>query len=717
MVKRPVRTIVHRSFHPFALILAMALLPGLGRPPAADGLARPAVPTVFHWAIECVDCPRRTDLSDRSLKLDLAGHPHLAYGGDGLYYAWHDGARWQYETVDRTPYAGEYLSLALDAAGQPHISYHARSLKYAYKDAAGWHTELLEGAWNVGLFCSLALDAGGYAHITYLDRGNRDLKYAYQDAAGWHVSVLDEEGTWDSALALGPDGNIRVVYQGSGGQWRYGYQDAAGWHSELLGDGYGWDPSLAVDAGGRPHVALGGGEVRYATRDPDGIWQVESVAPFTTGYGFSLALDADGRPRITFSSTYPDVLNYAWRDDAGSPVWQIEVAVEDVTVYYTSLAVGGDGRPAVAYVDYTHRLMVARQDASGWQTGLVDANSDAGRSVSLALDGQGRPHLAYLDGYPNHDLKAAVRGPDGWETEVVDRAGLIGGHSSVAIDPVGTVHIGYTTVQSPELRYARRDAGSQTWVTETVCTIGRDQVGISLALDAKDQPHIAIPDGNLDYASRYDGSPWQVETVGGVGDLLFDASLVLDEHGYPHVTAFDISGSELKYVYRDANGWHVEAIDPTGDPHPNNSLALDASGCPHVAYYGRDSRDLKLARRDPGGAWHVETVDSSATSGGISRNISLALDAQDQPHIAYYYCGATVPCRKNELRYARRDAAGWQIQTVTNGLAELQSDISLALDAAGRPHIGYHDYFQGDLKVATLVAGYSLYLPLVLHAH
>jgi hypothetical protein len=54
---------------------------------------------------------------------------------------------------------------------------------------------------------------------------------------------------------------------------------------------------------------------------------------------------------------------------------------------------------------------------------------------------------------------------------------------------------------------------------------------------------------------------------------------------------------------------------------------------------------------------------------------------------------------------------------VTTDLAELASDLSLALDAAGRPHIGYHDYYQGDLKVATLVAGYSIYLPLVLHAH
>jgi len=41
-----------------------------------------------NWRIECVDCPKQfSDMTDRSLRLDDGGHPHIAYGGKHLYYA------------------------------------------------------------------------------------------------------------------------------------------------------------------------------------------------------------------------------------------------------------------------------------------------------------------------------------------------------------------------------------------------------------------------------------------------------------------------------------------------------------------------------------------------------------------------------------------------------------------------------------------------------
>jgi hypothetical protein len=46
------------------------------------------------WLTECVDCPKYfTNMTDRSLRLDAAGHPRNAYGADYLYYAWHDGGK------------------------------------------------------------------------------------------------------------------------------------------------------------------------------------------------------------------------------------------------------------------------------------------------------------------------------------------------------------------------------------------------------------------------------------------------------------------------------------------------------------------------------------------------------------------------------------------------------------------------------------------------
>jgi hypothetical protein len=88
-------------------------------------------------------------LTDRSLRLDPAGRPRIAYGGDHLYYAWHDGTTWHLETVDDAPGVGAYASLALDGGGYPHISYFDDDnddLKYAYRDDSGWHKAKVDDA-------------------------------------------------------------------------------------------------------------------------------------------------------------------------------------------------------------------------------------------------------------------------------------------------------------------------------------------------------------------------------------------------------------------------------------------------------------------------------------------------------------------------------------------------------------------------------------------
>ena len=140
------------------LTLLLAPLAFHATPAVADG-----------WVIECVDCPKQfLRMTDRSLRLDAEGHPHIAYGKDHLYYAWHDGANWHYETVDGSPGVGEDASLALDESRYPHISYRDdtnRDLKYTYQDDSGWHIETVDSEGNVGWCISLALDESAYPHI------------------------------------------------------------------------------------------------------------------------------------------------------------------------------------------------------------------------------------------------------------------------------------------------------------------------------------------------------------------------------------------------------------------------------------------------------------------------------------------------------------------------------------------------------------------------
>ena len=211
-----------------SLVLAFVLAPLLAlqsTPAEADG-----------WVIECADCPKQFwGMTDRSLRLDAGWHPHIAYGRDHLYYAWHDGVSWHYEMVDDSPGVGDDASLALDEGDYPHISYSG--LKYAYQDASGWHIEIVDKG---GCWTSLALDGYGYPHISYWD-GN--LKYAYKDASGWHIQTVDSEGDtgWSTSLALDRDGYPHISYYYCGtyswceaGDLKYAYQDASGWHIEAV---------------------------------------------------------------------------------------------------------------------------------------------------------------------------------------------------------------------------------------------------------------------------------------------------------------------------------------------------------------------------------------------------------------------------------------------------------------------------------------------------
>ena len=192
---------------------------------------------------ECVDCPKYLSrMTDRSLRLDAGGHPHIAYGGDHLYYARHDGTTWTYEVVDDSPGVGFDAALALDENGYPHISYHDSSssaLKYAYRDASGWHIEAVDSSsqGDAGYESSLALDGQGYAHISYnfTDYASEegDLRYAFQDASGWHIETVDSLGDTglDTSLALDGNGYPHISYD-DWGEWsvKYAYQDASGWH-------------------------------------------------------------------------------------------------------------------------------------------------------------------------------------------------------------------------------------------------------------------------------------------------------------------------------------------------------------------------------------------------------------------------------------------------------------------------------------------------------
>jgi len=648
-----------------------------------------------EWIIECVDCPKQFyRMTDRSLRLDAAGHPHMAYGEDHLYYAWHDGVSWHYETADDAPGVGMSASLALDGTGFPHISYYDRvngNLRYANRDASGWHVETVDSAGDIGKYTSIALDEAGFPHISYHDGSNENLKYAYKSASGWHTETVDDSRGfgWHTSLTLDGAGYPHIGYYGDMySSVQYAHQDASGWHIETVDRpvSHGGNLSLVLDGAGYAHISYDTGRpddaLKYAYQDASG-WHIETVdsGGFNEAYT-SLVLDRDGYPHVSYYNWDSGPLKYAYRDASG---WHVEtVDSERGELRSTSLALDDNGRPHIGYHAWSHAaLRYARRDLSGWHVETMDSEGDLGRDTSLVVDEQGYPHISYkqYDG----GLKYAYQDASGWHAWIVDNTRYAGGDNSLALDGDGYAHISYYQGGDTALKYACQDALG--WHTEIVDNTGYVGTDTSLALDESGYPHISYCDqdnNDLKYAYQ-DGSGWHLETVDSKGDVGWSTSLVLDGHGYAHVSYFDWGNGDLKYAYQDASGWHIEAVD--ADKGDQTSLALDGSGYPHISYYG--ARALKYAYQDASG-WHVEMVDDVGDPGWYT---SLVLDGNGNPHISYNDRAGV------DLKYAYHDASGWHIETVDSE-GDVGAFASLALDGTGKPRISYHDSTDGDLKYA-----------------
>ena len=602
---------------------------------------------------------------------------------------------WKFDYVDMSRSFSDMTgrSLALDASGQPHIAYGQDHLYYSWRDDDGWHHQVVDTTYHAGGSASLALDTDGYAHITYVvtTASWSVLKYARQDAAGWHLMWLAGTDLGEvSTLALDAAGYPHVAYATEGtGNLRHIYRDSTGWHTDVVPLAtYIDDPfSLALDANGLPHLSFQrftDYALAHGYKDAAG-WHIETVAdPGYSNVYNSIAVDASGYAHIAYRDDNTGALYYAYQDTSG---WHTEM-VDDTGGTHPSLVLDADGRPHVSFYGFW-QLRYAYRDETGWHAEQVGGEA-RGYYISLALDAAGGPHLSFVGGSNQDQLTYAYHDETGWHTELVFQGGGdVGLHPWLALDAAGEPHLSYQGANS--LRYAYHDAGSQTWHVEIVDPDFGSGWYSSLSIDAEGQVHIAYRGAGVEYASR-DTTGWHTETV-DAGASPSTLSLRHDAAGQPHLAYMDWNDHNLKYATRDGSGWHVEMV-PTGSSgyvSYDVSMALDANAYPHITFVEEISNnELKYVYQD-GSGWHVETVDATA---GAGANNSLALDAAGQPHVAYYYY--------YYLRYASRDDSGWHWETVGGG----GGGNSLAFDAAGYPHISHNDSAERLLYTFQDTAGW-----------
>lgn len=252
--------------------------------------------------------------------------------------------------------------------------------------------------------------------------------------------------------------------------------------------------------------------------------------------------------------------------------------------------------------------------------------------------------------------------------------------------------------------FALQARAQGAWKTVVVDPGGGADVGqySSLVVDRAGNIHIGYYDATrkalwYSFQSATDKQHWFRMPVDAKGVGAYN-SLAVDRQGHPHFTWVSPKEDGLHYANYDGKFWHKQIVDNARIDY-YNSIQLDANDHPRISYYqyhnatGQNLLHLKYAYFD-GKAWYIQTVDQRTSTGKFN---SLAVDAAGNPHIAYAHVGL------GDLLYAHWDGSSWQFSDADsrryhNSYVGIGN--SIAVDSNGYPHIAYFDASRETVKYA-----------------
>jgi len=205
-------------------------------------------------------------------------------------------------------------------------------------------------------------------------------------------------------------------------------------------------------------------------------------------------------------------------------------------------------------------------------------------------------------------------------------------------------------------------------------------VAVGCELDASGTLHAVVDTDERFWLNgigylRRDSDTWLYEVVHDTTTCSgytvgWGADIAVEDDGTSHLLYPDTCGLGLHHAYQDGSGWTSETILDT-DAIPQIAAVVTETGLVRVAYYDKSHEEVRFAWETAPGTWSTETIVSAAS------DVDIALDAAGTPHVACIGSG--------NLIHAWRTAGSWQTEIVGPG----ESGSAVAVDSGGNIHVAW----------------------------
>jgi hypothetical protein len=570
---------------------------------------------------------------------------------------------------------------------------------------------------------SAALDSADRLRVGYLDTWTDRVKFAAHDGTGWNIETISPEGheIWYVAAAVDRHDANHVAYADATDRTLVYGTDASGvWTDETLLslEGQVGPVGVAVDAQGVVSIAVASTQPGDAARQDAAKAYVTKVVYATNAGGqwafatssynavwaqLALTVDGAGAAHLALVLTGETAGPLKYLTNAGGE-WQSETVYTGVSPFNgTALAVDDAGSPHVLFAPTggLSALFLGTKTGGQWSFEALDAHGFTGMAPAIALDAGDRARVSFAN---ETQLRLTVEGDGGWDNHVIDVSRSVDYATALAVDGYGASHVVFSDGVTTALHYASNATGA--WAVENLP--GPPNCDGSIAIDGEGRPNVATcVDGGLVRLIKQD-IRWEVETIDGAGVLTgWDASLRFDPAGAAHISYFYENGDDyqLRYASNAGGAWAVETL-ATMSTHGEffDSLAVDAAGAAHLAYFWVPSSGaygLLRYATNRSGSWVYE---DAATGVWTGEYCSIALDAAGNPHIAYYNFSNGQSSEDYSLKHAWKQDGEWLTEVVDS--ARLTGYFtSIAVDQSDAAHISYQDSANSDLRYASNASG------------